>query len=127
MIDYKLRKLQSLLIVLITNTFFYSSFLYPEPVKPLDIRQVDGQYEVFTLVEKTVKLNLSKLISAEHSSQSTESLLAGAIAMALCYIVRMQKRKLPGSKVYYLLIQQPFLFNYVILSEKLYLFKGFNC
>lgn len=79
---------------------FCSSFLYPEPVKPLDVRQVDGQYEVFTLVEKTVKLNLSKIISSENNAQPTESLLSGAIAMALCYIARMQRKKVPGVKVW---------------------------
>lgn len=54
---------------------------------------------MFTLVEKTVKLNLSKIISSENTTQSTESLIAGTIAMALCYIARVQRKKPPGSKV----------------------------
>lgn len=76
-----------------------SEFVYPGPSKPLDIRQIDGQYEIFTLVEKTVKHNLSKLLSEETSSVITESLLAGALAMALCYIARIKRIKPPGSKV----------------------------
>lgn len=35
---------------------FYSEYLYPSPGKPLDVRQIDGQYELFTLVEKTIKM-----------------------------------------------------------------------
>lgn len=76
-----------------------SQFIYPGPGKPLDVRQVDGQYEVFTAVEKTTKQNLAKLLS-ENSTVVTESLLAGAIAMALCYIARIQRTKPPGAKVY---------------------------
>lgn len=80
-------------------TTFFSLFIYPGPGKPLDVRQVDGQYEVFTQVEKTIKQNLAKLLSTESSVVITESLLAGAIAMALCYIARMQRTKPPGISV----------------------------
>ncbi|XP_018570632.1 general transcription factor IIH subunit 3 [Anoplophora glabripennis] len=76
-----------------------SQFIYPGPGKPLDVRQVDGQYEVFTAVEKTTKQNLAKLLSSENSTIVTESLLAGAIAMALCYIARIQRTKPPGAKL----------------------------
>lgn len=34
---------------------YFSEYLYPSPGKPLDVRQIDGQYELFTLVEKTIK------------------------------------------------------------------------
>lgn len=74
-------------------------FIYPGPDKPLEVRQIDGQYEVFTQVEKTVKHNLAKLLASENSNVNTESLLAGALAMALCYIARMQRTKPTGSKV----------------------------
>ncbi|XP_064210884.1 general transcription factor IIH subunit 3 isoform X1 [Tribolium castaneum] len=73
-----------------------SEFIYPGPNKPLDVRQIDGQYEVFTAVEKTIKQNLAKLLATEKSTLVTESLLAGAIAMALCYIARIQRTKPPG-------------------------------
>ncbi|KAK9732256.1 Transcription factor Tfb4 [Popillia japonica] len=76
-----------------------SKFVYPGPGKPLDIRQVDGQYEVFTLVEKTVKQNLMKILTTETSTVYTESLLAGTIAMALCYIARILRTKTPGLKI----------------------------
>ncbi|ENN73317.1 hypothetical protein HUJ04_002131 [Dendroctonus ponderosae] len=76
-----------------------SQFIYPGAKKPLDVRQVDGQYEAFLLVEKTVKQNLAELLGSESSTAVTESLLAGAIAMALCYIARLQRTKPPGSKL----------------------------
>jgi transcription initiation factor TFIIH subunit 3 len=69
-----------------------SEFLYPNPKKSLDIRQIDGQYEYFLLVEKTIKTNLSNLImSAPPQNQGSESLLAGSLAMVLCYIARVSK------------------------------------
>lgn len=71
----------------------------------MDVRQVDGQYEVFTQVEKTIKHNLAKLLSTESSVVITESLLAGAIAMALCYIARMQRTKPPGASVRLLFVK----------------------
>lgn len=61
---------------------------------------MDGQYEKFTQVEKTIKLNLADLISsAPPLTQPGESMLAGSIAMALCYIARIQREKPPGSKL----------------------------
>jgi transcription initiation factor TFIIH subunit 3 len=66
-----------------------SEFLYPK--KTLDIRQVDGQYEYFILVEKTIKTNLANLIkSAPPQNAGSESLLAGSLAMVLCYIARVR-------------------------------------
>ncbi|XP_072384285.1 general transcription factor IIH subunit 3 [Diabrotica undecimpunctata] len=76
-----------------------SQFIYPGQGKNADIRQVDGQYEVFTAVEKITKRNLAKVLTTENSSVITESLLAGAIAMALCYIARLQRTKPPGAKL----------------------------
>lgn len=58
---------------------------------------MDGQYEIFTAVEKTIKQNLAKLLANEKSTSATESLLAGAIAMALCYIARIQRTKPLGA------------------------------
>ncbi|XP_050305782.1 general transcription factor IIH subunit 3 [Anthonomus grandis grandis] len=75
-----------------------SQFLYPGPRKPLDVRQIDGQYEVFLQVEKTVKQNLALLLTTEPTIFSSESLLAGAIAMALCYIARQERNKPTGVK-----------------------------
>lgn len=67
-----------------------TEFLYPTPGRPIEVRQIDGQYEVFTLVEKTIKMKLAKMISkAPKIINTSESLLAGSIAMALCYIARV--------------------------------------
>ncbi|VEN43594.1 unnamed protein product [Callosobruchus maculatus] len=74
-----------------------SQFIYPGPGKPQDIRQVDGQYEAFTVVEKTTKQNLTQLLASETSTVVTESLLAGAIAMALCYILNCRILVVTGS------------------------------
>lgn len=70
--------------------FHFRDFLYPMPVKQLEVRQVDGQYEVFSLVEKTVKQRLSHIITnAPKITQPNESLLAGSMSMALCYVARV--------------------------------------
>ncbi|XP_025832586.1 general transcription factor IIH subunit 3 [Agrilus planipennis] len=92
-----LQKAQNKLVIMACHSRA-SQFIYPGLGKALDVRQIDGQYEAFTLVEKTVKLNLSKLLS-ESITVSNESLLAGAIAMALCYIHRIHKSKPPGCKI----------------------------
>lgn len=77
-----------------------STFMFPVAGSQIDIRQVDGQYEVFTLVEKTVKQNLMTLLAnSDKTSVGSESLIAGAISMAVCYIARLERNKLPGSKV----------------------------
>lgn len=68
--------------------------MYPATGKQLEIRQIDGQYEVFTLVEKTVKHELAEFIKkSPNISTPSESLLAGGIAMALCYIARVSLLK----------------------------------
>jgi transcription initiation factor TFIIH subunit 3 len=56
------------------------------------LRQLDGQYELFTHVEKTIRQNLQQLVMTDAKSETAgtacESLLAGALAMAVCYIHR---------------------------------------
>lgn len=76
-------------------------FLYPPPSgRQLDVRQVDGQYEKFTMVEKTIKQNLAHLVTfAPRLANATESMLAGSIAMALCYIARLDRTKPHGSRL----------------------------
>lgn len=72
-------------------------FLFPSPKDENEtVRQLDGQYELFTQVEKCIKDNLQTLIKQEAESikqlknemNVCDSLLAGGIAMALCYIQR---------------------------------------
>lgn len=66
----------------------------------MNVRQIDGQYEMFTLVEKTVKQKLAQFISsAPRINTPVESMLAGAMAMALCYINRVQNNKPVGTKI----------------------------
>lgn len=51
-------------------------------------------------VEKTIKLNMAAMVAAApQNQQPTESMLAGSIAMALCYIARLQREKPPGFKL----------------------------
>ncbi|KAG8227187.1 hypothetical protein J437_LFUL003393 [Ladona fulva] len=99
-----------------------SKFLYPpssddEIGEDGDVRnaqQIDGQYEVFTHVERTVRRNIQRLIAFGdqelpdiHENRITgavnslggDSLLAGALAMALCYIHRIEKDIPPSTKV----------------------------
>jgi hypothetical protein len=74
-----------------------SEFLFPPPpaafgTQAAMLRQLDGQYELFTHVEKTIRQNLQQLVmrdtKREPVGSACESLLAGALAMALCYIHR---------------------------------------
>lgn len=65
-------------------------FLYPSTDKSLEIRQMDGQYEFFSFVEKSIKYNVAEMIkSAPKIVNKVESILAGSLAMILCYIVRV--------------------------------------
>lgn len=73
--------------------------MYPVPSgRQSSARQIDGQYEKFTQVEKTIKQNLADIVTnAPKITQQTESMLAGSIAMALCYIARLERTKAQGS------------------------------
>lgn len=52
------------------------------------------------MVEKTIKQNLGHLVTTAPKLVSpTESMLAGSIAMALCYIARLDRSKPHGSKL----------------------------
>ncbi|KAL0275046.1 UNVERIFIED_CONTAM: hypothetical protein PYX00_003029 [Menopon gallinae] len=68
-----------------------------------NIRQQDGQYELFTQVERCIRTNLQKLIKKENALIKDighcDSLIAGAIAMALCYIHRIQRELSIGEKM----------------------------
>lgn len=60
--------------------------------KPLYERSTDGQLEAFFILEKSVKIRLTEVIcSAPKISVTTESMLAGSIGMALCYIKRVNE------------------------------------
>lgn len=78
-----------------------AKFLYPDE-KPGEVRQIDGQYEKFTLVEQTVRRKLQKVIGdiLNDGPINSESLISGALSMALCYIARLEREKVPGEKLH---------------------------
>lgn len=63
------------------------------PIKQLDTRRNDdndGQFEPFSLVEKSIKQRLTHIIcNAPKITSPIESMLAGSIGMALCYISKV--------------------------------------
>ncbi|XP_066580965.1 general transcription factor IIH subunit 3 [Prorops nasuta] len=75
-------------------------FLYPQK-NSSDIRQIDGQYEKFTVVEHTVRQQLQQVINEIPIDKplNVESLISGALSMALCYISRLEHEKVPGEKL----------------------------
>lgn len=78
-----------------------AKFLYPCE-NTAEIRQMDGQYERFTMVERTVRLQLQRVINeiSMEFSLNTESLISGALSMALCYIARLERDKVAGQKLH---------------------------
>lgn len=84
-----------------------TEFLFPPPAaigtQVATLRQLDGQYELFTHVEKTIRQNLQQLVLRDAKSEAAgtvcESLLAGALAMALCYIHRLEQESPAGTKM----------------------------
>ena len=78
-----------------------AKFLYPCE-KPVEIRQIDGQYEKFTMVERTVRQQLQQVINEISLDKplNGESLISGALTMALCYVARLEREKIAGEKIY---------------------------
>ncbi|XP_034251119.1 general transcription factor IIH subunit 3 [Thrips palmi] len=67
------------------------------------VRQSDGQYEIFAHLETTVKQNIKDFMQDEQSTffedKDCESLIAGALTLALCYINRINKEKSAGENL----------------------------
>ena len=78
-----------------------AEFLYPKDRMP-EIRQYDGQYEKFTQLEQTVRMQIQKMLSEVQIERTgnDESLISGALSMALCYISRLEREKVAGEKIY---------------------------
>lgn len=77
-----------------------AKFLYPCE-NAVEIRQIDGQYEKFTMVEHTVRQQLQQVINDfAINTLNTESLISGALSMALCYIARLEREKIAGQKLH---------------------------
>ncbi|KAG8183598.1 hypothetical protein JTE90_025150 [Oedothorax gibbosus] len=67
-----------------------SAFLYPQPSSTDvdDLRPSDGQYELFAKIKNAVNTNVKDLVERGISEEIyTESLIAGAMTMALCCIL----------------------------------------
>merc|ERR1719411_721675 len=83
------------------------SFLFPSPEVKEEgklLRQQDGQYEEFAVVEAVVRRRVAQVIATDEGGgqgRSNESLLAGAMAMALAHVNRQQAAAAAaaGSKV----------------------------
>merc|ERR1719209_1738635 len=79
------------------------SFLFPSPEVKEEgklLRQQDGQYEEFAVVEAVVRRRVAQVIAADEGGghgRSNESLLAGAMAMALAHVNRQQAAAPAGS------------------------------
>ncbi|GFV93183.1 general transcription factor IIH subunit 3 [Trichonephila clavipes] len=80
-----------------------SAFLYPLPASSLeleDFRPPDGQYELFANIKNAVHANVKKLVLQSVEDEIyTESLVAGAMTMALCYIHRLRKQQIVEKKM----------------------------
>ena len=76
-------------------------FLYPLENMP-EVRQYDGQYEKFTQLERIVRHQIHKMIGDMPIDRkgNEESLISGALAMALCYTARLEREKFAGEKIH---------------------------
>lgn len=79
-----------------------SCFLYPLPetLRTDDFRPSDGQYELFANLKNAVCTNTKKLVLQSTEEEIyTESLIAGGMSMALCYIHQLQKQQVTEKKI----------------------------
>lgn len=90
-------------LAVISSNTESSSFVYPgtNPNEALlGSRQRDGQYELFTHVERTIRENLqSEILNCQIPTPGTDSLIAGALAMGLCYVHRLEIERSVGVKI----------------------------
>eukprot|EP00057_Strongylocentrotus_purpuratus_P009995 XP_011664469.1 PREDICTED: general transcription factor IIH subunit 3 [Strongylocentrotus purpuratus] len=86
-----------------------SRFLYPKKTsdafddgddqREQDEMSSDGKYEVFASINDTVMEELKNLVDENPTVSHTDTLLAGSLAMALCYIHRVEKECAVGEKI----------------------------
>jgi len=77
------------------------SYLYPDPAGGAQLlRQQDGQYEEFYQVETVIRERVGVVLAKdkESSQANSESLLSGALAMALSYINKQQASRVASDK-----------------------------
>merc|ERR1719431_1172839 len=78
------------------------SYLYPDPAGGSQLlRQQDGQYEEFYQVETVIRERVGVVMAKdkEGGQASSESLLSGALAMALAYINKQQAGRVTSEKL----------------------------
>ncbi|XP_071480686.1 general transcription factor IIH subunit 3-like [Diadema antillarum] len=86
-----------------------SRFLYPrksrggeeaeEQKEGEEPQKADGRYEVFAAINDLVSEELKALVRDNPTVSHTDTLLAGSLAMALCYIHRVEKECPVGEKM----------------------------
>ncbi|XP_059482008.1 general transcription factor IIH subunit 3 [Neocloeon triangulifer] len=70
-----------------------TEWIYPEDKKSdlAELRQQDGQHELFNELERTVRRKIAELLKRSAGATGKgESMLSGALGRALCYIHRLQ-------------------------------------
>ncbi len=84
-------------LTIIATNCFEKKILYPisKSINGLNNVSNEGQYELFSQVLKTVKINLKQMSEkakelSQTSTYSSSPLMSGAIAMALCVIQRFK-------------------------------------
>ncbi|KAL1461617.1 hypothetical protein WDU94_013495 [Cyamophila willieti] len=89
-------------IAMITCDSKNCQFIYPDSTnEPGQLRQTDGQYELFTHVEKTIRKNVQQFLvkTLEGEIGHHDSLFGAACSIALCYINRLENEKSLGDKM----------------------------
>ncbi|XP_064460336.1 general transcription factor IIH subunit 3-like [Ornithodoros turicata] len=78
-----------------------SCFLYPKAQQETtETYSVDGQHELFTEVASAVKTGVKDLVHSDtEHSVNAESLLAGGLSLALCYVNRIEKEAVDQKKL----------------------------
>jgi len=79
-----------------TNTcqYLYSDKLHEafvEGTSEQHTKAQGGQYELFSQVDNCIKQRVKEVMTSEVQSVQTDSLIGGAMAMALCYVHRIEK------------------------------------
>ncbi|CAH0383480.1 unnamed protein product [Bemisia tabaci] len=83
-------------VAVIGSDYCRNKYLYPDEKNKLNIRQTDSQYEMFTLVEQTIRNNVKSFFNDDSSKDDEDepsklpSLISGAAALGLCFINRIE-------------------------------------
>nr|XP_002739904.2 PREDICTED: general transcription factor IIH subunit 3-like [Saccoglossus kowalevskii] len=79
-----------------------SCFLYPTATPTTEEEEDflrDGKYEHFAKIDDTIFKEVKKLMTAHTAELHIDTLLTGSLAMALCYIHRLEKECIAGEKL----------------------------